>query len=104
MVIRKGFRGAFLGCTSYPKCRGTKQLSDELKEQLKDKLPAPAPKKELPKVEITETCPECGSAMRLQINKRRGNYFLGCTQYPKCKGTRQPSPEVLEQLSSAASS
>jgi ssDNA-binding Zn-finger/Zn-ribbon topoisomerase 1 len=36
--------------------------------------------------------------MRLQLNRRRGNYFLGCSKYPKCKGTCQPSAELLEQL------
>jgi DNA topoisomerase-1 len=101
MVIRKSFRGPFLGCSSYPKCRGTKQLTDELKEKLKDQLPAPAPKKELPKVEISETCPECNGPMRLQLNRRRGNYFLGCAKYPKCKGTRPAPAEVLEQLQEA---
>jgi DNA topoisomerase-1 len=98
MLVRKGFRGAFLGCSNYPKCRGTKQLTDELKEKLKDQLPAAPPKKEMPKIEIKEPCPDCGSPMRLQQNKRKGNYFLGCTKYPKCKGTREPSPETLEQL------
>ncbi len=102
MVIRRSARGAFLGCSAFPKCRSTKQLTEEMKEQLKDKLPAPAPKKEVPKLEVSETCPECGSPMRVQINRRRGNYFLGCTQYPKCKGTRQLTPEQQEQLAAAA--
>ncbi len=98
MVVRRGPRGSFLGCSAYPKCRGTKQLTEELKEQLKDAIPAPAPKKPVPQVTVSETCPECNSPMRLQRNSRRGNYFLGCTQWPKCKGTRKVSPEMLEQL------
>ncbi len=96
MAIRKGPRGPFLGCTAYPKCRSTKQLTAEMKEQLKDKLPAPAPKKEEPKIEITDPCPECGGPMKLR--QYRGRYFLGCSGYPKCKGTRQPSAELLEQI------
>ena len=62
MTVKKGPRGPFLGCTGYPKCRNAKPMPEELKEQLKDQLPAPAPKKELPKVEVNETCPECGGA------------------------------------------
>jgi DNA topoisomerase-1 len=104
MKIRPGRFGPFLGCSAYPKCRGTKQLTPELKEQLKDQLPKPAPKADVPKVEISETCPECGGAMRLQQNRRRGTYFLSCTKYPKCKGTREAPPEVLEQLQAATTS
>ena len=100
MVIRKSFRGPFLGCSSYPKCRGTKQLTEELKEQLKDKLPAAAPKKEVPQITISETCPDCGGAMKLRPGKR--GYFLGCAKYPKCRGTREAPPEVLEQVEHAA--
>jgi DNA topoisomerase-1 len=101
MKIRPGRFGPFLGCSNYPKCRGTKQLTPELKEQLKDQLPAKQEKKETPKVEISEICPDCGSPMRLQQNRRRGTYFLSCSTYPKCKGTRQVPPEVLEQLQAA---
>ncbi len=32
---------------------------------------------------------------------RRKGYFLGCAKYPKCKGTREASPELLEQLTEA---
>jgi DNA topoisomerase I len=74
----------------------SKLLPDDLKEKLKATMPAP--KKAVPQVQVSETCPECGSPMRLQLNRRRGNYFLGCSKYPKCKGTRQPSAELLEQL------
>jgi DNA topoisomerase-1 len=96
MVVKKSWRGPFLSCSGYPKCRNAKPLSAELKERLKDQLPAPPPKKELPAVEVKDLCPECGSAMRLASG--RGRYFLGCTKYPKCKGTRQVSPELMKQI------
>ena len=41
----------------------------------------------MPNVPITQECPECGGAMRLQKSRFGGRYFLGCTKYPKCKGT-----------------
>ena len=57
MIIRRGPRGPFLGCAAYPKCRSTQPLSAELKEKLKEMLPASA-KKPVPEVEVNETCPE----------------------------------------------
>ena len=88
MTVKKGPRGPFLGCSGYPKCRSAKPMPAELKEQLKDQLPAAPPKKELPKVEVNETCPECGGPMKLRESKKRAApYFLGCAKYPKCKGT-----------------
>jgi DNA topoisomerase-1 len=97
MRIRTSFRGPFLGCSAYPKCKGTQKLTDEMKEKFKDLLPQRAPKKELPKVEITEVCPNCGGEMVLRSG-RGGTYFLGCKKYPKCKGTREATPAILEQV------
>jgi DNA topoisomerase-1 len=99
MVVKKGFRGPFLGCSNYPKCKSTKPLPPEMKEKLKDLLPAPAPKKTVPDVKVEETCPECGGPMKLRPGRK--GYFLGCAKYPKCKGTREASPELLEQLQEA---
>jgi DNA topoisomerase-1 len=95
MVVKRGPRGPFLGCSAYPRCRSTKPVPAELKEQLKTLLPPPK-KKTVPDVEISDTCPECGAAMKLRQSRR--GYFLGCTKYPKCKGTREASPELLEQV------
>jgi DNA topoisomerase-1 len=94
MVVKRGPRGPFLGCSAYPKCRSTKPVPEELKEKLKELMPAPA--KKTPAIEVSETCPECGGPMKLR-GSRRG-YFLGCGKYPKCKGTREVPPEILEQL------
>lgn len=33
-------------------------------------------------------CPRCGAKMLERKNKTSGNCFLGCSRYPKCKGTR----------------
>jgi DNA topoisomerase-1 len=96
MKVRKGPRGPFLGCSAYPKCKGTKPMPEDLKEKYKAMMPAPAPKPALPEVAVNETCPECGGPMK--VRSARGRYFLGCAAYPKCRGTRQASPELLEQL------
>ncbi len=96
MVVKRGPRGPFLGCSAYPKCRSTKPVPEDLKEKLKDLLPPPPKKKEGPAVEVRETCPTCDAPMKLRPG--RGGYFLGCSKYPKCKGTREASPEILEQI------
>ena len=45
-------------------------------------------------------CPECDGPMKLRPG-RWGKYFFGCNKYPKCKGTLQASPEMVEQLTGA---
>jgi DNA topoisomerase-1 len=76
-------------------------LNAELKEKLKDVLPPPPPKKEMPEVDIKELCPECGSALKLC--SARGRYFLGCSAWAKtkCKGTAKISDELMAQIQAA---
>jgi len=61
LAIRKGKYGGFLGCTGYPKCNFTFNLSKD----------------------IIIPCPSCGK----QLVARSGKYgsFLGCRGYPDCK-------------------
>ena len=33
------------------------------------------------------SCPRCGSALVQRTNRRTGENFLGCIQFPKCRGT-----------------
>ena len=102
MVIKKGWRGPFLSCVGYPKCRNAKPLTKELKEKFKDILPPPPAKKQLPNVEIKEECPECGSPLKLC--EARGRYFLGCSAWAEteCKGTKPISPELTEKIKAAS--
>jgi DNA topoisomerase-1 len=104
MVIKTSWRGPFLSCSGYPKCRNAKSINAELREKLKDILPPPPEKKakpNTPQVEIAEKCPECGSAMRLQKSRFGGRYFLGCMKYPKCKGTMKLTPELETKVHAA---
>jgi DNA topoisomerase-1 len=81
MMLRKSRLGPFLGCTGYPECTNT--------------LPADETGRPLRKVkpeEIHEQCPDCGSAMAVKF--ARGRSFLGCTAYPKCKGTKPMPPGI----------
>ncbi|TFF87416.1 MAG: hypothetical protein EU548_10340 [Promethearchaeota archaeon] len=63
LAIRLGPYGGFLGCTGYPKCKFTFNISDEK----------------------PVICPSCGSPLTV----RKGPYgiFFGCSSYPRCKYT-----------------
>jgi ssDNA-binding Zn-finger/Zn-ribbon topoisomerase 1 len=67
-------KGAFLGCSAYPKCSfsvDTKAWANAKKDDLK--------------------CAKCG---RLMVERRGANGpFLSCVGYPECKQT-QPSPRA----------
>jgi DNA topoisomerase-1 len=94
MAVKRGPRGPFLGCTAYPKCRHTRPLDDETRERLG--VPKPPPKKPAPAIEVTERCPQCGEAMKLRQGRK--GWFLGCSKYPKCRGVREVTAEMQEQL------
>jgi DNA topoisomerase-1 len=34
MTVRRGRRGFFLGCASYPKCKGTKEVDETTQERI----------------------------------------------------------------------
>ena len=80
-------KGAFYGCSNWPYCEHTQP-------------PCPACGKGLPVKtaggfrcrdcgQLIEACPACGGWLRT----RKGKYgrFLGCSNYPVCKYTRDPA-------------
>ncbi len=77
MVIKWGYNGEFIACSTFPDCRNTKDfLRDE------------DGKIQIMEVEkIDETCPNCNSEM--VVKKGRYGKFLACTKYPDCKTTRR---------------
>ncbi|HNQ24103.1 MAG TPA: type I DNA topoisomerase [Phycisphaerae bacterium] len=81
MVVRQSRRGPFLGCSGYPECSYTVPC-DERGVPLRKVTPA----------EIRENCPECGAPMVVRFG--RGGTLLGCSKYPKCRGTRGLPPGV----------
>jgi len=111
MVVKVAWRGPFLSCSGYPKCRNAKSINAELREQLKAKgidLPAAPPKSEkgagpsVPQVAIDEKCPQCDGPMTLKPSRFGGGYFLSCAKYPKCKGTSKMTPELQDRINAAA--
>ncbi len=104
MGVKQGRRGAFLGCLAYPKCRSTAPIPDDLKEKLGDiatAAPAAAAAKgpDLKSLVIDETCDNCGAPMTVRKGFR--GFFLGCSKYPKCKTTKEPSEATLEKITAA---
>jgi DNA topoisomerase I len=116
MVLRRGRFGQFWACTSYPKCRmvrkvgATKQSKpielDEVCPQCKEhklveregqygKFIACSgyPKcKYVKQNTIGMKCPKCGEGDIAEKKARRGNFFYGCTAYPKCDFTSNYKP------------
>ncbi len=60
MVIRRGRSGEFLGCSTFPKCRGTRSMPTGVK------------------------CPKDGGDIAARRSKKRGKAFYGCENYPSC--------------------
>ena len=73
MVKKFGRFGAFLACSDYPNCKGTKPLPEEEAEQ-----------KKLEAEYGNQKCPECGAG-NLVIKRGRFGPFLGCSRYPECR-------------------
>jgi DNA topoisomerase-1 len=70
MVRRWGKRGYFLACSTYPKCKFTREVEEN--EQKRE--------------ETDVRCDQCGSPMVVK-NGKFGR-FLACSDYPTCKSTR----------------
>lgn len=72
LAIRLGKRGRFIGCTTYPECGYTRNLTTSATEE-----------PSTPEVINDKPCPECGH--ELVIKNGRYGKFIGCSQYPNCK-------------------
>ncbi len=79
MVVRRSRRGRFLGCSNYPKCKGTKPFSAAIEAGYQPPEPEA----------IDEACPECGKP--LVIREGRRGKFIACSGFPKCRYTRDYS-------------
>ncbi len=85
LVVRVSKMGRFLGCTGYPECRYTLDLSDpENPQETEDEFAE------------GEICEECGG--RMKIVHYGNSTFLGCENYPECKHTRPILSERIKQL------
>jgi ssDNA-binding Zn-finger/Zn-ribbon topoisomerase 1 len=44
-------------------------------------------------------CPVCGAKMKPRTNTTTGQKFWGCTEFPRCRGTRNTDGEAPRPLS-----
>jgi DNA topoisomerase-1 len=70
LAVRLGRHGRFIGCTTYPECDYTRDLSGD-----KDAADTPD--------EVGRNCPECGA--KLVFKQGKYGKFIGCSGYPKCR-------------------
>ncbi len=94
MVVRIGSTGKFLACSSYPECKSTINIPDNVLLFAKG-IPQPPMKmaeilanveEEEPEIElIDEKCEKCGAQM--QIRSGKFGKFVACSNYPECKNT-----------------
>jgi DNA topoisomerase I len=122
MILRDSKRGPFLGCSSFPKCRATRQVAKLTGEDLKiveALIPAlkegnekaaemaaklnggvaPVAGVKTGPIATDIDCDECGKPMVIR-DGRRGK-FLGCSAYPKCRNTGEVPAKLLEELAAA---
>ncbi len=100
MELKRGRFGPFFSCTNFPRCKFNANLRGEAKKQAEELMPAPARPKPIP---TDIPCDECGQPMLVRQG-RRGK-FLGCSGFPKCKGTKELPPgfKVEEAVAAAPS-
>ncbi|MDP2426120.1 MAG: type I DNA topoisomerase [bacterium] len=81
MVHRKGKYGEFEGCSDYPTCRYIKKAVELDAPKLRDTLVA------------CPTCPTGTLVERIAARgKNKGNRFLACSSFPKCKYVHPYTP------------
>ncbi|WDS35277.1 restriction endonuclease [Pseudoxanthomonas sp.] len=77
---------------------GGEQLLEMIRAVQREAAPAPIPQQariepvllpiEVAPAPVAPTaCPRCGSALVQRSNRRTGEAFLGCSQFPRCRGT-----------------
>ncbi len=88
LEVRLSAEGRFLGCTGYPECRYTLDLSA---------AGVPTAREE---VFSDEVCEKCGGRMKV-ITRGRAK-FLGCENYPRCRNTRPILSEAIKALAQEA--
>jgi DNA topoisomerase-1 len=84
MEMKRGRFGPFFSCNNFPRCKFVSNLRGEAKKLAEELMPAPVKPKPIP---TDIPCPECGSMLLVRQGPR--GRFLGCSGYPKCKGTQE---------------
>jgi DNA topoisomerase-1 len=119
MVLKRGRFGQFMACTGYPDCKTTRRLDQGKKVPdipLDEKCPQCGRNllirhgrfgefvscsgypdcKYVKQNLIGVKCPDCKDGDIAEKKARRGNFFYGCTNYPKCEFTSAFKPVAEE--------
>lgn len=92
LLVREGRRGKFLGCSNYPSCRYTRDYEDEAVVGVASEELARPNGDATDSNAVPVACPKCDGAMSVRQGGR--GKFLGCNNYPECKGTRPISDAI----------
>ncbi|HEX7588689.1 MAG TPA: type I DNA topoisomerase [Anaerolineae bacterium] len=68
MVVKRGRFGKFLACSTFPKCKGTRNLAAGGGS-----------------ANTGVTCPECKQGTITEKRSKKGRIFYSCNRYPDCK-------------------
>jgi DNA topoisomerase I len=115
MVLKRGRFGQFMACTGYPECKTTRRL-DQAKKVPDVPLDEKCPEcqrtlvlrhgrfgefvscsgypdcKWIKQNFVGVKCPQCKEGEIVEKKARRGNFFYGCSRYPKCDFTSANKP------------
>jgi DNA topoisomerase-1 len=76
LVVKAGRNGMFAGCSNYPECKFTSNITVDQEGNLKALI-----------LKVAKlTCEKCGAEMVLK--KSRRGMFFACKNYPECKNTK----------------
>ncbi len=91
LLKRTGRRGEFIGCSNYPECKYTRPL---------DSAGTKTPKRQAIPTDLP--CEKEGCTGHLVLRYGRRGPFLGCSNYPKCRFTRNVTADEREQIEASA--
>lgn len=92
LAIRKGRFGEFVACLNFPKCKYSRNLKNESKNEAEVSVSKAKAKG------IGITCPSCKEGEVVERLSKRGKFY-GCSAYPKCNfiSKYKPSDEKCEE-------
>ena len=88
LVQRKGKKGKFWGCSSYPDCKTTLPNKGNKPDFMARAGGVKGSKQQV----LDKACPDCGKPLVKRKGKRGA--FAGCSSFPVCKHTEPLSLEI----------
>lgn len=76
IVEKTGQYGKYFSCNAYPKCKTVYVKEEDGSFKVKEKAAAK---------KVGRKCPECGHDLVERVNKAKGNTFIACSNFPKCR-------------------